>query len=153
MPMAAIRAAAERTIAAPPDLVYRLIADYREQHFRFLPPAFSDWRIEQGGVGTGTVARFRLTLGGRGRDYRALVAEPEPGRVLTETDQTTGAVTTFRVLPADGQSRVRIETVWRATGISGLIERLLAPRLLRRLYADELDRLARAARELASRGG
>jgi hypothetical protein len=42
---------------------------------------------------------------------------------------------------------VRIETRWQgARGIGGFFERLFAPRFLRRLYADELDRLDRHAR-------
>ena len=45
--MAELRTAAERLIAAPPDRVYRYIADYREHHPRFLPPAFSDFRVEE----------------------------------------------------------------------------------------------------------
>ena len=37
---------AERTV----DAVYRYIADMREHHPRFLPPAFSDFQVEPGGV-------------------------------------------------------------------------------------------------------
>lgn len=146
--MADRRIAAERTIAAPADLVYGYIADYRDHHHRFLPPAFSAFRVEKGGVGAGTVARFRLAVGGRARDYAAHVAEPEPGRVLTETDPDSGSVTAFTVAPDGGRSQVRIETAWTGSpGIAGLVERLVAPRLLRRLYADELARLDLYARE------
>jgi hypothetical protein len=55
----------------------------REHHPRFLPPAFSDFRVESGAVGAGTITRFKLTAGRRTREYRMQVAEPEPGRVLT----------------------------------------------------------------------
>ena len=68
--MAEIRVSAERSIAAPAARVYRLIADYREHHPRFLPPAFSDFQVERGGVGAGTVIRFRLAAGGRNRAHR-----------------------------------------------------------------------------------
>ncbi len=37
--MSELRVTAERLIDAPAELVYRLIADYREHHHRFLPPA------------------------------------------------------------------------------------------------------------------
>ena len=141
---------AERRIAAPPDRVYGYIADFREHHHRFLPPAFSDFRVEEGGVGAGTIASFRITAGGRSRSYRTRVAEPEPGRVLTESDLDSSLVTTFTVTPEGDQSRVRIETAWQgAGGIGGFFERLFAPRVLRRLYADELERLDRYAREQA----
>jgi hypothetical protein len=38
----------------------------------------------------------------------------------------------------------------RARGVQGLVERLAAPRLLRRLYRDELERLDRYAQEQAA---
>ena len=61
--MARIVISAERTVDAPADAVYRYIADMREHHPRFLPPAFSDFRVESGGVGAGTVTRFKVTAG------------------------------------------------------------------------------------------
>ena len=49
------------------------------------------------------------------------VAEPEPGRVLTESDMDSSAVTTFTVSPRGGASLVRISTAWDgAGGIGGL---------------------------------
>src|SRR5262245_21409695 len=87
--MAEIRVVAERPVGAPPDVVYRCIADYREHHPRFLPPAFTDFRVEQGGVGAGTVIAFDGTFGGRTRSFRMQVAEPQPGRVLTESDMNS----------------------------------------------------------------
>ena len=147
--MAHIHVAAERPIAAPAERVYHYIADFREHHHRFLPPAFSDFQVEQGGVGAGTVVCFTVTSGGRPRAFRSLVSEPVPGRVLMETDTYSGAVTTFSVAPEGAGSRVRIATSWRAPGLMGLIERLLAPRVLRKIYVDELTRLDRYAREEA----
>jgi hypothetical protein len=75
------------------------------------------------------------------------VAEPGPGRVLTESDTGSGAVTTFTVSPRGGASPVRISTGRDgAGGIGGLFERMVAPRVLRALYADELRRLDACAR-------
>lgn len=133
---------------APADAVYGYIADMREHHPRFLPPAFSDFRVESGGVGAGTVTRFKVMAGGRTREYRNVVAEPEPGRVLTESDTGSSAVTTFTVSPQGDASLVRISTAWDgAGGIGGFFERTLAPRVLRGIYADELKRLDAYARE------
>jgi hypothetical protein len=76
------------------------------------------------------------------------VAEPEPGRVLTESDIDSSAVTTFTVSPQGGASLVQISTAWDgASGIGGLFERLFAPRVLRAIYADELKRLDAYARK------
>jgi hypothetical protein len=53
------------------------------------------------------------------------VAEPEPGRVLTESDMNSSAVTTFAVSARGGASLARISTAWDgASGIGGLFERL-----------------------------
>jgi len=139
--MARIVISAERTVGAPADAVYRYVADMREHHLHFLPPAFSDFRVESGGVGAGTITRFKVTAGGRTR-------EPEPGQVLTESDTGSSLVTTTTVAPQDGASLVRISTAWDgAGGIGGLFERLFAPRVMRAIYADELERLNAYARE------
>ena len=145
--MAEIHAAAERQIAAPAERVYRILADY-EHHQRILPDAFSDFKIEKGGVGAGTVVSFKVTAGGVTQFHRDTVAEPEPGRVLTETNDK-GKLTTFTVTPVGGptsdQTLVRIETRWPSRGLQGLVERLVAPRMLRRLFLEELERLERYA--------
>ena len=39
----------ESDIAAPPETAYACIANYTEHHPRILPPAFSDFRVEQAG--------------------------------------------------------------------------------------------------------
>jgi hypothetical protein len=122
-----IIASAERHIDAPSRRVYHYIRDFREHHPRFLPPQFSDLQIETGGVGAGTVHSFNMTLGGRTTGYRVRVGEPEPGRVLIESDPSRRMLTTFTV-DADpgGGSRVRIETRWHANGVQGFFERLRA---------------------------
>lgn len=146
--MAELRVGAERRIDVPAELVYGLVADYERHHPRFLPPAFSNFRVERGGVGAGTIAAFRMTAGRRTRDYRLEVTEPEPGRVLVESDTGSSLATTWTVEPQGAACTVRIDTAWQgAGGIGGIFERLFAPRVLQRLYADELERLERYARE------
>ena len=151
--MTTIQVAAERTVDAAAETVYGYLADMREHHPRFLPPAFSEFTVESGGVGQGTVIRFKVTAGGRTREYRMTVAEPEPGRVLTESDMNSSLVTIFTVTPQDGASHVRISTTWDgAAGIAGVFERLFAPRVMRGIYADELERLNAYARQRAASG-
>jgi len=145
--MARILISVERAVEAPAETVYGYVADMRE-HPRFLPPAFSDFRVESGGVGAGTVTRFKMTAGGRTREYQMKVAEPEPGRVITESDTNSSAVTTFTVSPQGGASLVQISTTWDgAHGIGGFFERMFAPRVMRGIYLDELNRLDAYARE------
>jgi hypothetical protein len=56
-------------------------------------------------------------------------------------------LTTFTVdHELDGTSRVTIHTRWYSHGLAGLVERLFAPRMLRRVYAAELTLLDRYAR-------
>ena len=151
--MGAIEVSAEQDVNAPAEAVYGYIADMREHHPRFLPDAFSDFEVEAGGVGASTIIRFKVTAGGRTREYRMEVAEPEPGRVLTESDTNSSLVTTFTVTPAGDRSRVRIASTWEgAGGIGGFFERLFAPRVMRGIYGDELRRLDAYARERATPG-
>ncbi|HEY1775929.1 MAG TPA: SRPBCC family protein [Solirubrobacteraceae bacterium] len=146
--MGSIHVRAERAIAAPPDVLYGYLADNREHHPNFLPEAFSNFQVESGGVGAGTITRFRITAGGRSREYRMAVEEPQPGRVLTESDTGSTLVTTFTVSPAGAGSRVQIATTWEgASGVGGFFERLFAPRVLHKIYEEELERLDAYARE------
>ena len=145
--MGKVEASAERTIDAPAGQVYSYLADMH-QHPQFLPPAFSDFQVEEGGVGAGTVTRFAVTAGGRTRSYRMRVTEPEPGRLLVESDTNSSLVTTFNVEPRDAKSLVRISTSWDgAGGIGGFFERTFAPRAMHRIYLDELERLNAYARD------
>jgi hypothetical protein len=145
--MTEIRYSAERLVDAPADVVYHCIADY-ERHHRpgeFLPPGFTDMEIEQGGVGNGTVVHFTVTAMGQSQRHHARVTEPEPGRVLLESEDHNGLSTRFTVEPQGQQSRVRFDTVYTKSGPQGWIEKLLVARVLGPLYADELERLERYA--------
>jgi hypothetical protein len=135
-------------VDAPGDAVYGYVADMSEHHLHFLPPAFSDFQVESGGVGEGTITQFTVTAGGRTRQYREKVAEPDPGRVITESDTNSSLVTTTTVTPQGSMAVVQISTAWKgAGGIGGFHERLFAPRVMRGIYADELKRLDAYARE------
>jgi carbon monoxide dehydrogenase subunit G len=139
--MAKVQASAAGTVDAPADQVYGYIADMHV-HQQILPPAFSGFQVEEGGIGAGTVTRFAITAGGRTREYHMRIAEPEPGRTLTESDTGSSLVTTYTVEPQGDKSLVRISTNWDgASGIGGFFERTFAPRALKSLYADALKRL------------
>jgi Polyketide cyclase / dehydrase and lipid transport len=154
--MGFFRVSASALIEAPPHVVYSILADYRVGHPSILPRwAFLSLEVEEGGVGAGTVIRFRMRALGVTRESRARVTEPDPGRLLVETDVRTGLRTSFDVRPVTEGSGtlLTILTEWESHGLRGWIEGLLAPRFLRKVYAEELELLARRAAEPAKRGG
>jgi Polyketide cyclase / dehydrase and lipid transport len=140
---------ASAVIPARRERVYSLISNYNDGHPRILPKQFSGLVVEQGGVGAGTVIRFQISLFGRKQTFRAAITEPEPGRVLVETDlDTNGAVTTFSVNPggAPADSHVTISTELPVrSGFLGKVERAITTMLLRPIYVKELQNLARVA--------
>jgi len=151
--MAAHRLSASALIYAPSQDLYAIIADYHQGHLQILPkPPFVSLAVEQGGTGSGTVIRVHMRVLGQLQMFRAVVTEPEPGRVLVETNDN-GYVTTFTVEPrADGQDAyVTIATeLTGRTGMLGALERWFVTRLLRPVYVKELEQLAAVA---ATRAG
>jgi hypothetical protein len=106
---------------------------------------FTSLEVEQGGIGAGTVIRFRMRVLGTTRAFRAAITEPGLGRVLVETDLASGNATAFTVFPVEnGQhAQVTITTELKTRGgVLGWLERLLAAAFLRRVYAQELKLLA-----------
>lgn len=144
--MTTLHVATERRIPAEPATVYAYLAGLSEHRPHYLPTAVSGYEVESGGSGAGTVFRYVLTAGGRNRSYRMVVAEPDPGRVLTESDSGSSLVTTYTVSPAAGDASatsVRVETSWQgAGGVGGFFERMFAPKVLERVHAEALERLA-----------
>jgi hypothetical protein len=140
---------ASAVIPARRERVYSLLANYRDGHPRILPGQFSNLVVEQGGIGAGTVIRFQMSVLGKKQSFRAAITEPEPGRVLMETDlDSSGAVTTFTLDPgtAPADSRVTISTQLPVrSGLLGWIERKFSTLLLRPIYLKELENLARVA--------
>lgn len=140
--MAMVRAEAEKVIPVEVAALYACLRDYQGARPRYLPPAYSDYRVEQGGVGGGTVVGYTLTAGGRVRAVRVAVTEPTQGSVLVESEVGTSLVTTWTLTPRGSATAVRIATQWQgAPGIGGFFERTFAPRGLRRIYDDLLARL------------
>ncbi|MFK0288762.1 SRPBCC family protein [Streptomyces sp. NPDC090499] len=139
---------AERTIDAPADEVYQYLADMH-LHARLLPRPFYDFQVEEGGVGAGSVVRFKIDFAGGVRELRMLVTEPEPGRTLVQTDTNdSGLVTTFTVTPQGEQTLVNITSGFDGeSGVAGFVERIIAPRRLHLIHAKELARLDAYARE------
>lgn len=142
------RFSASALIPAPPQQLYAIIADYHHGHAKIIPrPPFVALTVEEGGTGAGTKLLVQIRVLGRLQSYRAAVTEPEPGRVLVETNEN-GYVTTFTVEPRAGgqQSFVTIATEPGGRGgLLGAVEGWLAARLLRPVYVRELEQLAAVA--------
>ena len=144
--MKSYRVAESSLIKAPAKNVYSVLADYQNGHPHILPKKyFSLLKIEQGGIGAGTMIRFQMRALGRTQSFRAAITELVPGRTLVETDLESGAVTTFTVLPLENGncSHVTISTELRSRdGLIGLLEQSMISSFLRRVYAQELKLLA-----------
>jgi uncharacterized protein YndB with AHSA1/START domain len=136
----------DRTIPAPPSRVHAVLADYHGRP-RILPRDYLGYTVEEGGSGGGTVVSYRLRAARRERHYRIEVAEPTPGVTLVERDRDSSLITTWILNPtASGTATdLRLSTVWEGRGgVGGFFERAFAPRGLRRIHGELLDRLTRA---------
>jgi uncharacterized protein YndB with AHSA1/START domain len=150
--MTRYRVARSGTIAAPPVRVYAVLADYREHHPRIVPPEhFPRIEVLAGGVGAGTRTRVTMKFLGTSRTFEHVISEPQPGRVLAESDPDGSHATTFTVEPDPGHgptagvgsTHLTIATELTARpGISGALERILTSFMLRRIYRKEIARLA-----------
>jgi hypothetical protein len=143
--MSQVVATAERIVRAPVEQVLAALADYQDTRPRLLPEQFSDYRVEDGGRGAGTRVHWRFAATSkRVREQLMAVTQPGPDR-LVETDARSSMVTTWTAVPADtGVTTVGVRTTWNgAGGIGGFFERIFAPRGLRRVYGEILDRLDR----------
>jgi hypothetical protein len=143
--MSEVVATAERVVRAPVQQVLTALADYADTRPRLLPDQFSDYRVESGGQGAGTRVHWRFAATSkRVRDQLVSVTQPGPDR-LVETDANSSMVSTWTLHPVDaGVTTVRVRTTWTgAGGVGGFFERTFAPRALRRVYGEMLDRLDR----------
>ena len=141
--MGEVTSTAERVIVAPVATVRAALADYEEVRPRIHTSQFSDYRVESGGHGAGTRARWKLAVTKkRVRECLVEVAEPTDGSIV-ERDANSSMVTTWRVEPVEaGGSRVRATTTWNgAGGIGGFFERTFAPKGLAWIYDGVLANL------------
>jgi hypothetical protein len=135
-----------RVIPAAPGQVFHLLDDYQHGHWRVLPPAFSDYRVLEGGFGAGTRIAFSLTTGGHKKSTEGIVTVPDPGRVIVETYPREQMVTTFTVDPESDGARLTIATsIPTRTPFTAPLEERIVRRLLEPIYAQEFDLIAKWA--------
>ena len=145
------RATASALIDAPPKLVYDILADYRGGHPLILPKSyFVSLDVEKGGVGAGTIISFQMHIFGKLQTFRAAITEPEPGRILVESDLDGTASTTSFIVDARDQNRscevtIATERMTERSGLLGALESFLAISFLQRIYRAELKLLSELA--------
>ena len=136
-------------IHAPADVIYRIVADYRNQHPQILPKRyFLSLDVEEGGFGAGTVVNFEMRLLGQRQSFHSLITEPEPGHLLVETDIKSGIKTSFRVSPTGDKQSSEVTISTELTG-RNFVEGFIARMLLQKVYVEELELLSRLAEEQA----
>jgi uncharacterized protein YndB with AHSA1/START domain len=141
--MSEVVATAERMVRAPAERVFAALADYEEMRPRIVTEKFRDYRVETGGDGAGTRVSWRFAATkSRVREQVMVVTQPTEN-TLVESDANSSLVTMWTVLATDaGHSTVRVRTSWQgAAGIGGFFERTFAPKGLRRVYDQMLERL------------
>jgi len=146
------RASASVRIDAPAARVYAILADYNRHHPRVVPPEyFKSLEVEEGGVGAGTRIYVTMRVMGNKIAFRHNVSEPEPGRVLVESDAEGGSETRFTVDSENSGSAcvltISTDFTTSRSGILGRIERYLTVRTLGRIYKKELSLIASYASE------
>ena len=140
--MGQVNATTTGTIAAAPEVVIAALSDYAQVRPAILPAKYSEYEVLEGGVGAGTVAKWRFqATKKRVRDVVVDVTVAPDG--VVESDRNSTLSTAFQVSPSGSGSQVRITTAWEgATGIGGFFERTFAPIGLRKVHSEILANLA-----------
>lgn len=128
-------------IAVAPEAVLTALADYTSVRPEILPSNYRDYRVDEGGIGAGTVVHWILqATEKRSRDVLADVSATADS--VTETDRNSSMVTVYRVSAAGVGTRVETTTSWQgAGGIGGFFEKTFAPKGLARIQLALLGNL------------
>lgn len=139
--MGQVTATTEITVPSDPATTVAALADYQVVRPAILTDRYTDYAVESGGVGTGTVATWRLhATEKRVRHVVADVVADASG--VTETDRNSSLVTRYAVSADGAGSRVVVTTTWDgAGGIGGFFERTFAPKGLARIHDGVLANL------------
>ena len=137
-----------KLISSPAHIIYSIIADYNDAHPKILPnPPFVSLEVAKGGVGSGTEMIVGMEMFRKVQTFRAVVTEPEPGRVLVETTDT-GYITTFTIDPRDDNKNSYVTFTTELAINSGIMKRFefwITSKLLKPVYKKELEILSEVA--------
>lgn len=139
--MGQVRASSSIIVGADAQRTLTAIADYENVRPKILTEHYREYRVVEGGQGSGTVAQWILqATQKRSRDIRAQVTVD--GNTITERDENSTLVTTWTVSEVDTGSRVTMTTTWQgASGIGGIFEGIFAPLGLRKIQDAVLAKL------------
>ena len=142
--MGQVKAESSLIISASPEATLAAVADYREVRPAILSAHYRDYRVLEGGTGSGTVAQWTLqATESRSRDVKASVVLD--GSTVTEKDANSSLVTVWKVAPyGNDSSQVTVTTTWNgAGGIGGIFEGIFAPLGLKKIQSEVLGNLAK----------
>ncbi|MEV6274528.1 SRPBCC family protein [Nocardia sp. NPDC051832] len=142
--MGQVSASSSIAVAADPQRVLDAIADYQTVRPRILTSKYTDYKVVEGGTGTGTVAewKFQARESKPPRAVRAAVTVSDS--MVTERDANSSMVNTWTVTPDGTGSQVTLRTTWNgAGGVAGIFEGIFAPLGLKKVHAETLENLAR----------
>ena len=153
--MSTVHIEESRIIDARAEDIYAVFADYAGAHNDVLPKEyFKRMAVVEGGHGAGTIIDVAMEIMGKKLDYHMIVTEPEPGRMLAETDEANGVYTMFTIDPVEGGQRTRVtiaSDMRLSGGLTGMLERMMTPSITGRIYRQELEQLAAYMHERAGR--
>ncbi|SDE07098.1 SRPBCC family protein [Nocardioides lianchengensis] len=140
--MSQVTATTEATLPVTPEAALVALADYVDTRPAILTDRYTDYAVQSGGVGDGTVVTWQLHA--TEKRVRHVVADVTTDATsVIETDRNSSLVTRYVVSPAGNGSRVVVTTTWDgAGGIGGFFERTFAPKGLARIHDGVLANLA-----------
>ncbi len=141
--MGQVSASSSTVVAAEPQRALEAIADYENVRPRILSAHYRDYKVLEGGTGSGTVAEWTLqATQKRSRNVHAVVSVTDS--IVTERDSNSTMVTTWTVSPTGEGSLVTVRTTWKgAGGVPGFFEGIFAPLGLKKIQAEVLENLKR----------
>ncbi|OBF10907.1 SRPBCC family protein [Mycobacterium sp. ACS4331] len=139
--MGQVSASSTVLVNAAPDAVLAAVADYQTVRPKILSSQYSSYEVLQGGVGAGTVVKWKLqATKSRVREVQNSV--DVAGKTVIEKDANSSMVTNWTVAPAGTGSTVTTKTTWTgAGGIKGFFEKTFAPLGLKKIQAEVLENL------------
>ncbi|MEM7333137.1 MAG: SRPBCC family protein [Chloroflexota bacterium] len=152
--MNTFQVASDIIVNAPAQQVYDILADYDVGHRAILPEKyFKEMTVLEGGKGAGTKIRVEMEVMGNQSTFNLVVTEPEPGRILEESDAEAGISTVFTIEPRNegAQSWVEIRSTNRGKpGLMGKLEQWVVTAVTKRIYREELANLNEYAQRVTA---